>query len=148
MNQMLGTFGKENNEISQKRINEIFSIPKTEKIWKEIELNETFQKIFGKIAVDRFLRYSGKSSKLEDYKERIKENEKRQIIFSAMYICAQEGCSFNAAVQKSAEIYLRELKKMSSSELNEIIEEKNEIARANAGYEKLIKAIFPVEYEE
>lgn len=147
MNRMLGTFEKCNNEISQERLNEIFSVPRTEKIWKEIESNETFQKIFGKIAVERFFRYSGKSSKLEDYRERIKENEKRQIIFMAMFVCAQEGCSFNRAVQKSARNYLKELKDMTPEEIKEMIE-KDGRQRVKSGLIKLRRVVFPKEYDE
>ena len=148
MDQMLGTFGKGNNQISQERLEEIFSVPKTEKIWKEIESNENYKKIFEKIAVERFFRYSSKKGNLRDYQKKVTENEKRQIIFMAMYLCAQEGISFNRAVQKSASNYLKELKKITAQEIEQILEERKERERVDAGYEKLIEAIFPREYDE
>lgn len=147
MNQMLDAFWKGSNEISQERLDEIFAIQKTEKIWNEIESNKNFNKIFGKIAVERFFRYSGRTAKLEDYQQKVVENEKRQIVFKAMFICAQNGISFNRAVQESAKNYLKQLKKITAKEIEEILEEREERCRVNVGYEKLIKAIFPTEYK-
>ena len=125
-----------------------FAVPKTGKIWNGIESNNNFKKIFGKIAVERFFRYSGRTAKLEEYQKKVVENEKRQIVFMAMFICAQNGISFNRAVQEAAKNYLKQLKKITAKEIEEILEKREERYRVNAGYEKLIKVIFPTEYDE
>lgn len=125
MNQMLSECSN-SREVSKERLDEIFAVPKTATLWQQIVEHEKYKKWFDILNrqikdVTIFIQdWDIEKSELI-YEEKMKYT----IIDKAMVICAQQGCSFNEAVQEAEKRVLSEFENVTPEEELEEYDEAN-----------------------
>lgn len=129
MNQKLTNFilGEDiERVVSDERLEEIFSVPRTAELFEKIVTHQNYKKMFYEVP-----KVIGKILK-EDLKtitQSIDRSEKDRIIQNAMRICAQEGILFDEAVQKEEENFLKMLDEMTGEEIQSYIDEAEAIIK-------------------
>lgn len=121
MDQMLS--GCSNSRVvSKERLDEIFAVPKTATLWQQIVEHEKYKKSLELLngQLEDITR-SIPDWSIEEGKLAYEEATKYTIIDRAMVICAQQGCSFNKAVQEVEKEVLSEFEKTTPEEEEEIV---------------------------
>lgn len=132
MNQMLNVFARESEEVSKERLKEIFDVPKTAELWRKIENHKNYQKMVGGSIEGFFNTIEGtlrdalvneKDDMISVWSKEYSELAKYRIVNKAMHICANDGTSFNKAVQKAEIVFIRQLNDISKRECEELIDD-------------------------
>ena len=124
MNQMLS--GCSNSRaVSKERLDEIFAVPKTATLWQQIVEHEKYKEWFYRL--NRQIKDETifiPDWDIEKSELIYEEKMKYTIIDKAMVICAQQGCSFNEAVQEAEKRVLSEFENviLEEEELEEYYE--------------------------
>lgn len=101
--------------VSKERLDEIFAVPETAQLWEEIISHDNYIGLFHRTA--EFI--SDKSERDPQIaKKSMDESTKNSFVLDAMPICAQEGISFDKAVQKAEEKFLEGLNSKSAEEID------------------------------